>query len=169
MNKNFEIFFDLAKRMNKKLSIIPILTGSLGLQMLVDDELNPSDIDIAIPQFLYRLSERWQDLVEFMQSEGYELMDLHERWFKKGDTWIDFGVIDGEVPGDIPSLEVHGNIDATECPIIESNGAIYKLLTLEQYLAVYLSSLEDNYRADESGHKDQKKVDIIKKALNYSK
>jgi len=39
-------------------------------------------------------------------------------------------------------------------------------LTLEQYYKVYTRSLEDRYRADESGHKDQMKLETIKKALN---
>lgn len=51
---------------------------------------------------------------------------------------------------------------------METDGAFYKLMTLEQYYKVYSRSLEDNYRADKSGHKDQNKIEIIKKALNYT-
>jgi len=165
MEEKLAAFFDLAKKMNKKFSIIPMLQGSLGLQLLVDDELNPDDIDVGVPQFLYRFSEKWQDLLTFMQSEGYALTDLHEHSFKKGEIEISFSALDGVEPGAIPSLEVFANIDMMECPIMETDGAIYKLLTLRQYYHVYLCSLEDNYRADKTGNKDQIKVDIIIKAL----
>jgi len=53
-----------------------------------------------------------------------------------------------------------------DIPIMETDGAYYRLLTLEQYYKVYTRSLEDRYRADESGHKDQMKLETIKKALN---
>ena len=162
--EKLEVFFDLAKKLNKKFSVIPLLQGSLGLKMLVDDEFTISDIDIAVPQHLYRFPERWNDLLSFMLKEGYVLTDLHEHYFKKGDIEVNFSAIDAV--GGIPSLEVFAEIDVTEIPIMETNGAFYKLMTLEQYFKVYSRSLEDNYRADESGHKDQNKIDILKKALS---
>lgn len=60
-------------------------------------------------------------------------------------------------------MEVFADIDIRETPIMETDGAFYKLMTLEQYFKVYSRSLEDNYRADDSGHKDQNKIDILKK------
>lgn len=164
--EKFEVFLDLARKLNKKFSVIPLLQGSLGLKMLVNDDLNPSDIDIAVPQHLYRFPERWNDLLSFMLKEGYVLTDLHEHFFQKGEIEVNFSAIDGV--GGIPSLEVFAGIDVREIPIMETDGAFYKLMTLEQYFKVYSRSLEDNYRADESGHKDQNKIDILKKALNYT-
>lgn len=165
--EKLEAFLDLAKKLNKKFSVIPLLQGSLGLKMLVEDaDFTPSDIDIAVPQHLYRFPERWNDLLSFMLKEGYVLTDLHEHMFNKGDIWVNFGVIDGV--GGIPSVEVFADIDVREIPIMETDGAFYKLMTLEQYFKVYSRSLEDNYRADESGHKDQNKIDILKKALHYT-
>ena len=165
--KKFEVFLDLTKKMNNKFSVIPLLQGSLGLKMLVQDDFDPSDIDIAVPQHLYRFSERWNDLLSFMLKEGYVLTDLHEHFFQKGEIAVNFSAIDGV--GGIPSLEVFADIDIREIPIMETDGAFYKLMTLEQYFKVYSRSLEDNYRADENGHKDQSKIDILKKALNYTK
>ena len=164
--EKLEIFFDLAKKLNKKFSVIPLLQGSLGLKMLTDGDFNPSDIDIAVPQHLYRFPERWNDLLSFMLKEGYVLVDLHEHYFTKGEIEVNFAAIDGV--GGIPSLEAFADIDVTEIPIRETDGAIYKLMTLEQYYKVYSLSLEDNYRSDKDGHKDQNKIDILKKALNYT-
>lgn len=164
--EKFKVFLDLAKKMNKKFSVIPLLQGSLGLKILVNDDLNPSDIDIAVPQHLYRFPERWNDLLSFMLKEGYVLTDLHEHFFQKGEIGVNFSAIDGV--GGIPSLEVFANIDVREIPIMETDGAFYKLMTLDQYFKVYSRSLENNYRSDKSGHKDKNKIDILKKALNYT-
>jgi phosphoribosylanthranilate isomerase len=165
--EQLEVFLDLARKLNKKFSVIPLLQGSLGLKMLVEDaDFIPCDIDIGIPQHLYRFTERWNDLLSFMLKEGYVLTDLHEHYFKKGDIEVNFGVNDGI--GGIPSLEVFADIDLREIPIMETDGAFYKLMTLEQYFKVYSRSLEENYRADESGHKDQNKIDILKKVLNFT-
>jgi hypothetical protein len=170
MNEKLSVFFDLAEKMNRKLSLIPMLFGSLGLQMLVDDELDPGDIDILVPQVYYSLSQRWPDLLAFMQGEGYELADLHEREFRKGDLCVEFGAIDGGEPGEVPSLETFANIGAAECPVRVTGGAAYKLLTLEQYLKAYLSSSDDSYRhrgtAESKENKDQIKIKIIQKALD---
>jgi len=163
--EQFKIFLDLARKLNRKFSVIPLLQGSLGLKMLVEDaDFTPGDIDIAVPQHLYRFPERWNDLLSFMLKEGYVLTDLHEHILKKDDVEVNFSAIDGD--GGIPSLEVFADIDVREIPIMENDGAFYKLMTLEQYFKVYSRSLEDNYRADKSDHKDQKKIDILKKVLN---
>ena len=166
MNEKILIFFELARKLNRKFSVIPMLHVSLGLQMLVDEDLHPDDIDICVPQFLYRFSERWQDLLTFMQGEGYELVDLHEHLFQKGDICVNIGCIDGDAPKAIPSVEVFLGIDVSEIPIRATDGAVYRLLSLKQYLQMYQTSLNDNYRADKSNHKDQCKVDVIKRALN---
>ncbi|MBE5962495.1 MAG: hypothetical protein E7256_14145 [Lachnospiraceae bacterium] len=161
--EKMEVFLDLARKLNKKFSVIPLLYGSLGLKMLLHNDLNPDDIDIAVPQYLYRFDERWNDLLSFMLNEGYVLMDLKEHFFQKGEIGVNFSAIDGV--GGIPSLEVFVDIDIRDIPIMETDGAFYKLMTLEQYLKVYSHSLEDSYRADNSGHEDQNKIDLLKKAL----
>ena len=163
-----ETFYDLTRKLNRKFSIIPMLHGSLGLQMLVDDELNPDDIDICIPQHLYRISERWDDLLNFMQSEGYELTDLHERCFRKGDIELEFAAIDGK-GCEIPSMEEFAEFDIRDCPIFEVDGAFYRNLTLEQYLAAYLSSQDDEYRKEKTNDKDNPKIEAIRRVLEKEK
>lgn len=106
--------------------------------------------------------------MEFMQNEGYELTNLHEHFFQKDDIGVNFGVIDGSTTNTIPSIEAFADIDPADIPIIQTCGALYKLLTVEQYYKVYSKSLEDNYRNREGDIKDQKKVDILKKLLNVT-
>lgn len=168
MNEKFSVFLDLARKINQKFSVIPLLYGSLGLQRLVKDDLSPDDIDICVPQHLYHPDERWCDLIEFMQNEGYELIDSHEHFFQKGDIGINFGVIDGKTTETIPSIEAFANIDPADIPIIQTNGAIYRLLTLGQYYRVYSKSLEDNYRNREGDGKDRSKVKLLKRLVNDS-
>lgn len=166
MNEKFSVFLDLTRKINKKFSVIPLLYGSLGLQMLIEDNLAPDDIDICVPQHLYHFNERWHDLLKFMQNEGYELIDLHEHFFQKGEISVNFGVIDGNIPNTIPSIEAFVDINPIEIPIVQSDGAIYRLMTLQQYYKVYSKSLEDSYRVDKSNRKDQNKIDILAKLLN---
>jgi hypothetical protein len=167
MNEKMRIFLELAGKMNRKFSVIPLLYGSMGLQMQLDEDLQPDDIDICVPQHLYLLNERWHDLLEFMRGEGYELMDEHEHFFQKGEIGVNFGVIDGYTSG-IPSLEAFTGIDPMEIPIRETDGAIYRLLTLEQYYRVYTQSMKDNYRNREGDGKDRNKIEILQKKLGIS-
>jgi hypothetical protein len=142
--EKFRVFLDLAGKINRKFSVIPLLHGSLGLRMLVNADFEPDDIDIAAPSHLYRFQEKWEDLCSFMQIEGYELTDLHEHFFQKGEIQVNFSAIDGVC--DIPSLEVFAEIDTSDIPIMETDGVYYRLLTLEQYHKVYTRSLQDSYR-----------------------
>ena len=161
---NLTAFYDLAKKMNEKLSLIPLLFGSTGLQLLVDDELNPADIDIAVPQIMRPTrSEMCADLTAFMQNEGYALTDLNEGEFAKGEIVVEISTL-----GDFKD---YAGVDVTECPIIQANGAIFKLLTLEQFLSVYTSSAECEWRhrdvedVENYVNEDQVKAEIVKKAL----
>jgi hypothetical protein len=148
-------FYDLAKKINKRFSVIPILFGSLGLQLLVDDAVNPGDIDIGIPEVIF--SEKWQDIAEFMQGEGYTLINKHEGEFHKGEVMVEIC--------DFDEYKEFADLSEKECPIVETDGAIYKLLTLEQCLVLYTGSLELEHR----DNKDQPKIDVILKALARTK
>jgi hypothetical protein len=165
-------FCAVAKKINILFSVIPILHGSLGLQRLVDEDFSPGDIDVAVPLFM--LSEKWDDLVKLMQSEGYELVDLHEKCFIRGDTsdWyadgnimLEFGAIEGTNEfSTIPGLCDFAGIDISECPILKTNGAIYRIPTLNQFLAMYTSSQDDEYRKEKTEDKDCQKITAIRKA-----
>ena len=80
-----EMFLDLTRKMNKKFSIIPFLTGSLALQMLLDEEIRVGDIDMGLPHDYENPSGRWPDTLAFMLSEGFEY-DYHEYFKRDGIT-----------------------------------------------------------------------------------
>ena len=79
-------FCHIAKRLNAAFHITPLLYGSLGLQLLVDEQLNADDIDILIPSVY--LAEKWETLCTLMRGEGYTLIDLHEHTFIRDKTEI---------------------------------------------------------------------------------
>ena len=45
-------FLDLAKKMNQQLGIIPLLFGSVALNMYVKNDVKTGDLDIALPNFM---------------------------------------------------------------------------------------------------------------------
>jgi len=167
-------FYTAAKKINAEFSVIPMLVGSLGLQQLIGEDLSPDDIDVGIP--LSILSGKWDDLVKLMQSDGFELVDLHEKCFTKGDRSnpcaegnisMSFCSIKGtDEFSAIPGLCEFAGMDITECPVLETNGAVYKIPTLNQYLAIYMKSRNDAYRKEKTSDKDRLKIDVIYKALN---
>jgi len=57
-----ESFCTIAGKINIFFSVIPVLHGSLGLQCLVDEDLSPGDVDVAVPLFM--LSEKWDILIK---------------------------------------------------------------------------------------------------------
>jgi hypothetical protein len=76
MNQLHKEFLELAKHLNNELGIIPVLYGSLGLQMISGLDFSPRDIDVLVPwEFI---DAKWDDLRKTVEKLGYELVDLHE-------------------------------------------------------------------------------------------
>ncbi|MDR2569904.1 MAG: hypothetical protein LBD23_06355 [Oscillospiraceae bacterium] len=160
-------FFRLAKKMNEQFAIIPLLFGSVALNMLVEDDVYMGDIDIAVPHYM-RPDRKWicPDLVKFMENEEYEFTCLHEGEFHKGDIMIHFA-------GDNGFME-YADIDVTKSPIMQTDGAMYKILTLEQQVNSYTVSAECDFRQRDSDkewyvNNDLIKANISRKALERSK
>lgn len=168
MNDKISAFYDLAGKLNRRFSMIPLLYGSLGLSTLVEDELSPDDIDISVPRYFYLVPEGWAALRRLMEDEGYELIDPHEHYFKRSEIEVNIGLLDGENPGGISSLEEHAGLRAADFPIITAGGAVFKLPTLEQYANIYEASRRDTYRRKRSDDKDLTKLNAIHRALEKS-
>ncbi|WP_205317680.1 phosphoribosylanthranilate isomerase [Oceanobacillus zhaokaii] len=136
--------------------IIPLLMGSVGLEVVTRKSWDSQDLDIHVPgdkrgwEMPPELSIfNWEDIIKILNSMGYSLTDLHEHEFiKEGlsvDTLPDFAGVQLE------DLELH-----------QMGEVKYYLLNPEQYLSVYKSSSKDSYRADKNNNKDIKKMDILK-------
>ena len=153
-------FFEIAKKMNERFAIIPLLFGSVALNMLVDEDVWTGDIDIAIPHY-FRPDRKWlcPDVVKLMEEIGYQFTDMHEGEFHRGEIMV-------HIAGDNIFKE-YANIDVMECPIIHTNGAIYKLSTPEHHVKSYTVTAEQYRRdgvTDEDINHVLNKADIARKA-----
>ncbi|MCH5297785.1 MAG: hypothetical protein J1E85_08955 [Ruminococcus sp.] len=151
-----QIFLKIAKQLNRKLNIIPLLFGSLGLEQRLGVNLYPDDIDILIPEKY--LTDKWNSLFELLSESGYDLYDLHEHAFSKDNVSVAFAAIE--------SLKPFADVDISNIPIVNENGIQYCLLELQDYLKVYTASSKDGYRVNKKNKQDGEKIKMIKHALN---
>ena len=149
-------FLKIAERLNTELNVFPLLYGSLGLQQRTGEELYPDDIDVLIPEVY--LNEKWSSILSLMNSEGYELYDLHEHAFSLDGVSVAFAAIE--------SLEEFAGIDISAIPFETENGVQFRLLELHDYLKVYSVSAKDGYRKDKKNKKDTDKIHLITQKLS---
>ena len=149
------LFFKNAKLLNKKFDIVPLMYGSLGLEYITGEDLNADDIDILIPQQF--LNEHWNEFKNVLEGEGYTLYDEHEHTFKNDDVSYSYASIE--------ELEIFGDIKISDINEHHDSDTTFKILTLEQYLKVYSTSIKDGYRINIRQKKDQEKIEIIKRYL----
>ena len=148
-------FLYIAELLNEKLHIVPLLFGSLGLEQRLHTNLNADDIDVLIPEVF--LNEKWNSVVTIMKDNGYILYDLHEHAFEKSGLSFAFASIE--------SLTPFAGIDLTRISVIEEAGVHYYLLSLEDYLKVYMASSKDGYRKNVKNNRDEQKIGLINEAL----
>ena len=156
MKSKYEKFLELAKLLNNKFNIYPLLYGFLGLEVLTGEKLNADDVDMLIPEMF--IKDKWTDLMNYLETCGYEMIDLHEHTFEKDNCHFAFSFIEG--------LEPFAKIKVEEIEIKNDKNCIYKLMNLQQYLAVYEASSKDAYRKKiEKDTKDETKIKFIKRLL----
>ena len=165
MNEKFYEFLTIAKKLND-IHIIPLLMGSVGLEIVTHVNWDAQDLDIHVPgdkrgwevpadQSIFD----WQRIVEIMESLEYRLIDLHEHEFQKNDLSVEFGIID--------TLPSFAGVLLEDLRIHQKDGIQFYLLTAHQYLNVYQASSKDSYRAKNNNHKDMRKLDYLKKMNSY--
>ena len=165
MNEKFYEFLTIAKKLND-IHIIPLLMGSVGLEIVTHVNWDAQDLDIHVPgdkrgwevpadQSIFD----WQRIVEIMESLEYRLIDLHEHEFQKNDLSVGFGIID--------TLPSFAGVLLEDLKIHQKDGIQFYLLTAHQYLNVYQASSKDSYRAKNNNYKDMRKLDYLKKMNSY--
>lgn len=156
MKSKYENFLKLTKLLNNKFNIQPLLYGSLGLEVLTGENFNADDIDILIPEIF--IKDKWIEFMNYLEANGYEMVDLHEHTFKKDKCHFSFSFIE--------SLKSFANIEEENLANNTVKDCTYKLMNLQQYLAVYEASSKDSYRKKiEKNKKDENKIKFIKKLL----
>lgn len=158
MSESYREFLRIAKNLNTLLKIIPLLYGSLGLEIVIGLDCSPEDIDILIPERFIHWN--WEEFQVIIESLGYELTDYAEHAFSNEEFKIAFAAIENLAP--------FAGINPEEVRIVEDENVKYKLLDLEDYLKVYLQSSRDSYRRDKNNNKDIEKINRIKKLLDQS-
>lgn len=149
-------FLQIAESLNKKLDIVPLLYGSLGLEQRLGVNLDADDVDVLIPEEY--LAENWDCITKIMDEKGYALYDVHEHAFEKDGLSVAFASIENLVP--------FAGVDIAEITVINENDIRYYLLDLQDYLKVYTASSHDGYRKNTKNKNDNQKIELINKALN---
>lgn len=145
MNEKFYAFLTIPKKLNE-IHIIPLLVGSVGLEIVPHVNWNAQDLDIHVSgdkigwevpadQSIFD----WQRIVEIMESLEYRLIDLHEHEFQRNDLSVRFGIVD--------TLPSFAGVLLENLKIHQKDGIQFYLLTALQYLNVYQVSSKDSYRA----------------------
>ena len=151
----YAAFLSVARLLNQRLHVTPLLFGSLGLERRLNTDLNADDIDVLIPE-RYVKSD-WITLRALMAEQGYRVIDESEHEFDRDGIRIAFAGIE--------SLAPFAGIDVSGIPVISDGGAEYMLLSLSDYLKVYTASSKDGYRKNVKHKQDQQKIDWIRRVL----
>jgi len=166
-NDKFNEFIQIAEKLNE-INIIPLLMGSVGLEMVTGKSWDAQDLDIHIPgdkrgwQVPPELNiHQWKTIVKIMNSMSYRLIDLHEHEFTKDGLSVEFGIMD--------TLPSFAGVQLKNVKMQQLGEVKYYLLNAEQYLKVYESSSKDSYRANNNNDKDMGKIDFLKRMLDPNK
>ncbi|MFJ7649937.1 phosphoribosylanthranilate isomerase [Lysinibacillus sp. NPDC097279] len=159
-NQKFNEFIKIAKKLNE-IKIIPLLMGSVGLEVVTGENWEAQDLDIHVPgdkrgwEVPPEISiHNWIDIVKIMESMAYSLIDLHEHEFTKEGLSVQFGIID--------TLPNFAGVQLDDLEMQQKEEVKYYLLNPAQYLYVYKASSKDSYRADKNNNKDLIKIDFLK-------
>lgn len=139
----------------REFGIVPLLYGSLGLEVLTGESLHADDIDILIPEVF--LHDRWAELREVLEGAGYVLVDEREHTFQKAGIAYAYASVE--------ELEAFAGIPVQALGKQAREGVPFYLLSLEQYEKVYMASARDGYRREVRQKKDGEKLALIRKHL----
>jgi len=147
----YKEFLRIAKHLNSKLNIIPVLYGSLGLAKIIQKDLGSKDIDILVPQKY--ITTDWDKLIKTLSEINYQLIDDREHEFIRSNYKI--GVAFEE------DLFSFAGIDHNKLRIVSDNSVNFKVLNINQYLKIYNRSKNDSYRSQKNNKKDLEKIKLI--------
>lgn len=162
-NPKYSVFLSVAKQLND-CGIVPVLMGSLGLEIVTTKNWDVGDIDIHIPgdsrgwsapveEIIYQ----WEEVKKQLEGLGFSLVDLHEHAFEKGTLRVEFAVID--------TLPEFAGIALDDIKQIEDQGIRYRLLNATQYYQLYQASSKDSYRNQKNNQKDFAKIAYLAEHL----
>ena len=163
MNNKFAEFLKIASQLNK-MGIVPLLMGSLGLELVTGLDWQARDIDIHVhgdergweapdEERIYNMDK----IEPMMDRLGYRLVDLHEHEFQKEGLSVEFGVME--------TLEAFAGVPLEKLTRKEVEDVEFLLPNAEQFLAIYHASSQDSYRNENNNHKDFAKIAYLEEKL----
>lgn len=157
LDQKFNTFLSVARELNEKLGITPVLYGSLGLNRYIGEITEIDDIDILAPDEF--MGKRWNDLKDLMESLGYELVDEKEHEFWKGSSKVAFAT--EEDLSDIP------NFNRSDLKIVKQGSVSFREITPQHYLDLYIWLETCDYRQNNIAkvEKDKIRIKALKKYL----
>lgn len=153
----FEPFTVVGRELHRRFRVVPLLYGSLGLELATGWNFDPQDIDLLVPKKL--ITDKWNDLQELMDTLGYRLTDPHEHEFCSTEgTLVAFA--------EVEELADFARIDVKHLEKRNAGQTEFYLLNLSQYLAVYRQSRKDSYRKIKKNKQDDEKIRVIERLLD---
>lgn len=156
----YKEFLRIAKHLNSKLNITPVLYGSLGLSKIIKKDLDSKDIDILVPQKY--ITTDWKKLIKTLLKINYQLVDEREHEFIYLNNKIGFAFEEDLFP--------FAKINHNKLKAVSDSGSDYKILDIDQYKKIYEISKKDSYRTQKNNKKDLEKIKLIDnyiKNINY--
>lgn len=127
-------FLKITQQLNQ-LAIIPLLMGSVGLEIVTQKDLQAQDIDIHVPGTkggweipAENQIHQWCAIISVIESLGYQLADLHEHEFVKDDLSVGFASVN--------TLPTFAGIELSDLILKQQDNLSYYLLSSEQFLSV---------------------------------
>jgi len=159
----FATFLSIARALNER-GLVPLLMGSVGLEVRTGRSWQARDLDIHVPGD----PRGWEapdhlriydfELLEgLMEDLGYVLVDRHEHEFQGPAGSVEFGALD--------TLPDFAGVALEDLPLEDCQGVRFYLPTMSQYLAIYQASSQDSYRNDQNNHKDFAKIAYLEERL----
>lgn len=162
-SKQINEFLKITLHLNQ-LAIIPLIMGSVGLEIVTQKDWQAQDIDIHVPGGkggweipAENQIHQWQEIINLMESLGYNLADLHEHEFVKDDLSVGFASVN--------TLPAFAGIELSDLILQQEDNLSYYLLSSKQFLSVYKSSSKDSYRSNKNNFKDLKKIEYLEALL----
>jgi len=156
--KKLEVFFEIAGCFNEKLDSVPVLYGSLGLCMVLGNELVTEDIDLLLEHQIF--SRQNNKIRVLMESMGFNCTCLEENEYQRG-------VLKVGISHDGDMIEFSG-VNPSALAVVKIP-VKHRVLNTQEYLKTYKASSLDGYRREKRQKNDAEKIIQIEAYLSGSK
>jgi predicted nucleotidyltransferase len=149
--EKWDVFLEVTKFLNDKFGIKPILYGSLGIQNIIGEFTEATDVDFMIdPKYI---TIDWLEFKSLIESLGFEIINEQGHEFARDDIIIGFGNED----------EFHrSGVDPTTLTVSDLDGIRFRELTAKQYLLFYQRVYREDDRQEEKKISDIDKIRRLK-------